>query len=115
MITLIATMTNANSVPMFTSSASSLRLVKPATIAMITPSRMVGRYGVRNFGWTREKKRGSSPSRLIAKNTRVWPSSRIMHTVVRPTAAPKLITPAKKGCPVDLKASASGASMDSSL
>ncbi len=43
MITLIATTTKAKSVPMFTSSASSLRLVKPATIAMTTPSRMVGR------------------------------------------------------------------------
>lgn len=36
-----------------------------------------------------------------------------MHTVVRPTAAPKLIRPANQGCPVALKASASGASMES--
>lgn len=100
---------------MFTSSASSLRLVNPARIAMITPSRMVGRYGVLNLGWTTEKKRGSSPSRLIAKNTRVWPRRRIRQTVVRPIAAPKLMTPAYQGCPVALKASASGASMDSSL
>lgn len=43
MTTLMATTMKAKSVPMFTSSASSLRLVKPATTAMITPSRMVGR------------------------------------------------------------------------
>ncbi len=66
-------------------------------------------------GWTREKNRGSSPSRLIAKKTRVWPSSRIMQTVVRPTAAPKLMKPAYQGCPVALNASASGASTDSSV
>ncbi len=93
-ITPRATTTNAKSVPMFTRVASSLMLVKPATTAMITPSRMVGRYGVPNRGCVLEKNRGSSPSRLIAKNTRVWPSSRIMQTVVRPTAAPKLMTPA---------------------
>ena len=111
----MATTTKANSVPMFTRAASSVSGVKPARMAMITPSRMVGRCGVLNRGWTREKKRGSSPSRLIAKKTRVWPSSRIMHTVVRPTAAPKLMKPANQGCPVALKASASGASTDSSL
>ncbi len=36
-----------------------------------------------------------------------------MQTTVRPTAAPKLITPEKKGCPVALNASASGASTES--
>lgn len=113
MITPRATTTKANSVPMFTSVASSLMLVKPATTAMMTPSRMVGRYGVRNFGWVTEKNRGSRPSRLIAKNTRVCPSSRIMQTVVRPTAAPKLMMPPYTGCPADLNASASGALVDS--
>ncbi len=65
-----------------TSSASSLRLVKPAAIAMITPSRSSARCGVRNLGSTREKNRGSGPSRLIAKKTPVWPSSRVVQTVV---------------------------------
>ena len=67
-------------------------LVKPATIATTTPSSSVERYGVPKRGWTSEKNRGSSPSRLIAKKTRLWPSSRIMQTEVRPTAAPKLMT-----------------------
>ncbi len=49
-MTPAATITKAKRVPMFTRVASSLMLVKPATIAMITPSRMVGRYGVRNRG-----------------------------------------------------------------
>ncbi len=43
MITPRATTTKANRVPMFTSSARVFRLVKPATIAMIPPSRMVAR------------------------------------------------------------------------
>ena len=55
----MATTTKANSVPMFTSVGQLARCgVKPATIAMITPSRMVGRCGVLKRGWTWEKKRG---------------------------------------------------------
>ena len=89
-----ATTTNAKSVPMFTRAASSEMLVNPATTAMMPPSRIVERYGVPKRGCTLAKTRGSSPSRLIAKKTRVWPSSRIMHTVVSPMAAPKLMRPA---------------------
>ena len=68
------------------------------------------RTGVPNRGLTLEKAGGSSRSRLMAKNTRLWPSIRIIITVVRPTSAPTEMTVAKPGCPTERKASASGAS-----
>ena len=70
----------------------------------------VVRTGVPKRGLTLAKTGGSSRSRLIAKKTRLWPSIRIIITVVSPTSAPTEITVAKPGWPTDRNASASGAS-----
>ena len=68
------------------------------------------RTGVPKRGLTLANAGGSSRSRLIAKNTRLWPIIRIIITVVRPISAPTEITVAKPGWPTDRNASASGAS-----
>src|SRR3712207_6880451 len=49
------------------------------------------RYGVPSRGCTTLNHRGSSPSRDIAKATRVWPRTRIITTTVSPMHAPTLI------------------------
>ena len=63
------TITNANKVPMLTSSAKILSGRKLARIATKIPVRMVDFHGVRNFLCTAPKiLGGSKPSRAIAKN-----------------------------------------------
>ena len=62
-------------------------------------------------GLTFAKTGGSNPSRLIAKNTRLWPIIKIKITVVRPAIAPSEINVAKPGRPTDRNASANGASI----
>ena len=71
---------------------------------------IVVRYGVLKRGETRENTDGSRWSRLIAKNTRLWPISRMSVTVVRPASAPTEITCAIVSLPTEMNASASGAS-----
>ena len=104
------TTTNANSVPMLTRSASADSGTRPATAATAIPMATVKRYGVPYRGCTAPSQDGSSPSRLIAKNTRLCPSMRISTTVVRPASAPMLTTVAKPGRPTARNASDSGAS-----
>ena len=60
------TMMNADSVPMFTSSNSTLMLMKPPAMAVRMPKNHVPLNGVRYFGCTSPKNFGNSPSRLIA-------------------------------------------------
>src|ERR1700741_5325880 len=69
------TMTNASSVPIETSSPSTLIGVKAATVATHRPTRMVEIYGVRNLGWILHAHGGRSPSLDMEKNTRDCPSS----------------------------------------
>ena len=102
---------NAKSVPMLTSSASSLSGTNAETRATTTPVVIVTRTGVPVRGLTREKTGGSSWSRDIAKNTRDCPSMRIIMTVVSPARAPSEITVANPGRPTERNASASGAEM----
>ena len=83
MITPIATSTNANNVPMLTSSANVFSGNTNVTIATATPVTSVVRYGVRNRSDTAENTGGSRRSRHIAKNTRLWPISSTRTTDVR--------------------------------
>ena len=71
-ITPMFTIRNANSVPMLTSLAISLSGSSAAMIAVRMPNISVVNAGVWR-GLRREKIRGSSPSRLMAKKIRVWP------------------------------------------
>src|SRR3954454_23356016 len=105
-----ATSTNANSVPMLTSSASSLSGTNVEMTATARPVTTVVRTGVPVLLLTVENTGGSSRSRLIAKNTRLCPSIRIIITVVSPSSAPAEMMVAKAGWPTERNASASGAS-----
>ena len=87
-ITPIDTSTKANSVPMLTSSASVFSGKKKVSAATATPVTSVVRYGVPKRSETAEKIGGSSRSRLMAKNTRLWPSSSTRTTEVSPASAP---------------------------
>ena len=106
----IATTMNANSVPMFTSAASVSRSTKNASAATTMPVAIVVRYGVLKRCDTAEKTGGSRWSRLIAKNTRLWPIMRMSVTVVRPASAPIEMICAIADWPTERNASASGAS-----
>ena len=61
--------------------------------------RDVTRTGALDLGADRRNAGGSSLSRLMAKKTRVWPSSRIMTTVVSPISAPTSTITAIDRCP----------------
>ena len=100
---------NANSVPMFTSFASSSSGSRAAIAAITTPVVIVVRTGVPVRSVTVAKAGGSSRSRDIAKNTRLWPIIRIIITVVSPASAPIEMIVAIVGWPTDRNASASGA------
>jgi hypothetical protein len=78
--------------------------------ATTTPVVRVVRIGVPNRSPTLENFSGSSRSRLMAKKTRLWPSNRIIITVVSPNSAPTEMMVAKPGLPTERKASANGAS-----
>jgi hypothetical protein len=67
----MATSTKANSVPMFTSSASWVNGTNVDITVTTTPVRIVVRSGVPNRGLTFAKTGGSNRSRLIAKKTRL--------------------------------------------
>ena len=67
------TITNAARVPIFTSSAMLSRGSREARSAVTAPTRRLALTGVRNFGWTFAKLRGSRPSRAMAKKMRDWP------------------------------------------
>src|SRR5450631_50348 len=108
-MTPMATRMNANKVPMLTSSASSDNGTNVEITATATPVVIVVRTGAPVRSFTFEKRGGSSRSRLIAKKTRLWPSIRIIITVVRPISAPTEITVAKPGLPTERNASARGA------
>jgi hypothetical protein len=71
-ITPALTIKNANSVPMFTSSASSLSGITAASAATTTPMMSVMTTGTRRE-FSRARPRGSSPSRAIANAIRVCP------------------------------------------
>ena len=60
------TMMNADSVPMFTSSNSTLMLMKPPATAVSRPKNQVPLNGVRYFSCTWPKNFGNRPSRLMA-------------------------------------------------
>ncbi len=77
--------------------------------ATVTPVIAVKMYGVPNFGCTFARPRGSSPSRAIAKPTRVWPSIRIITTTIRPMQAPMAIRRPIQSMPTESNAVASGA------
>src|SRR5215469_8312870 len=68
--TPIHTSTNANSVPILVISPRSSIGRNPAAIATAIPVSVVGRYGVRYFGWILLNAGGNNPSRATAKNTR---------------------------------------------
>ena len=87
-ITPIATRMKANSVPMLTSSASVFSGMKKASAATTAPVIRVVRYGVPKRFETLANIGGSRPSRLIAKNTRLWPISNTRITEVMPASAP---------------------------
>ena len=80
-MTPIETSTKAASVPILTSAPSVTSGRKNARIAAATPVMIVILCGVRKVRWTRENQGGSRWSLLIAKATRLWPSTRIMTTV----------------------------------
>ena len=65
------TSTKANRVPMFTSLAISASGTKAARVAMSTPNSAVRRIGVLVRSLTLDSAAGNSPSRDIAKDTRV--------------------------------------------
>src|SRR6195952_1732021 len=88
MITPIETRTNANNVPTFTISSSTTIFEQPATTATTTPTPTVIRTGTPVFSFTAAMFRGSKPSRLIAKITRLCPSIRTSTPGVRPARAP---------------------------
>ena len=67
------TNTNAASVPMLVSSATTSIGVRPAMSATTIPMSRLDRYGVRNRGWTCENMLGRRPSRDIEKKMRLWP------------------------------------------
>ena len=69
------------------------------------------RTGVPVRGFTRETRRGSSPSRPMAKVIRDWPKSSVSTTLVIATSAPNemMSAPHSKPAP-SLSAVASGAS-----
>ncbi len=73
MITPMLTRTNANSVPMLTSSTMVPSGTSAARTAISTPSVMVSFAGVPYRWLTVAIRRGSRPSRHIAKKIRVWP------------------------------------------
>ena len=60
------TMMNADRVPMFTSSNSTLMLMKPPAMAVRMPKNHVPLNGVWYFGCTSPKNFGNNPSRLMA-------------------------------------------------
>ena len=80
-ITPTLTSTNANSVPMLTRSASVVESTKPDEHRdHDAGDRGDAVRACRSVGWTLARPRGSSPSRAMAKATRVWPSIRISTT-----------------------------------
>src|SRR5215213_3684599 len=83
-MTPMETSTKAARVPMFTSSPSVTSGRKNASSPAATPVMIVILCGVRKVRWTRENQGGSRLSRLIAKATRLWPSTRIITTTGRP-------------------------------
>ena len=87
--TAAQTITNASSVPMFTSSAR-MRSGRNAPMAAThTPVRMVDFHGVRNRSWTAPKNPvGSKPSRAMARKIRGWLSIITSSTEVIPATAP---------------------------
>ena len=72
-ITPMLVITNANSVPMFTSLAISDSGTNAANAANRMPNVAVMRTGVRRRSEIFAKPRGSRPSRHIANMIRVWP------------------------------------------
>ena len=75
----------------------------------------VMRYGVPNVGWTLARPTGSSPSRAIAKATRVWPIIRISTTTVSPMVAPMAIRSDIQCNPTFSNAVARGAASSGSM
>ena len=82
-------MTNAKSVPMFTSSARTRNGTTAATAATKRPVTSVALCGVRKRSCTAPKNStGSKPSRAIASSTRAWLSIMTRRTDVMPLMAP---------------------------
>ena len=103
------TMTNANRVPMFTSSDSFSSEMNAESTATTTPVIAVVTHGVPKRGWTVDSCRGSRPSRDIANSTRAWPSMSTRITVVIPQMPPREISRVAQSACTALNASASGA------
>ncbi|SKV42173.1 Uncharacterised protein [Mycobacteroides abscessus subsp. abscessus] len=93
------TSTNANNVPTLTISSSPSIGVREAATATRKPTISVIRIGV-PCEPVRASSRGSSPSRHIAKITRICPSISTMTTVVSPANAPTAITLAAQSTPL---------------
>src|SRR6185503_2131113 len=85
------TMTNANSVPILVMCPTTESGRKAENGVTKSMNSKFERHGVRNLGWTSEKTFGTSPSRDMEKNTRLWPSSITSITEVNPQMIPNLI------------------------
>ena len=83
-----ATSVNADNVPILTISARISTFRRQATNATTTPTMICRRAGVPCLP-TFDRLRGSRPSRLMAKITRVNPSSSTITTVVKPMTIPR--------------------------
>ena len=105
----IATIANAMSVPMFTSSATMARGKKPATQAVSIPVTRMTFTGVRVFSLTSEKNPGRRPSRDMAKKIRLCPKSMTRITEVMPQSAPIETINAPQEIPILPSAKAIGA------
>jgi hypothetical protein len=98
---------------MFTSSPSVTSGRKNASSPAATPVMIVILCGVRKVRWTCENQDGSRLSRLIAKATRLWPSTRIITTTVSPMRIAKETISCAAGKGVASRAVAAGAAVAS--
>jgi hypothetical protein len=106
------TSTNANKVPMWTSSTMALRGTRAASRAMPAPKIRVSRVGVPVRGSTSASRSGMSPSRAMANMIRVGPYRVVSMTLVMATRAPKATSAAAQLMPApSSRAKASGASL----
>jgi hypothetical protein len=98
----------AESVPMFTNSATSLIGKKPATRAVSPPAISIRRCSVRNRGCTCANHAGSSPSRLMANQMRVQPSRKASMTLAIPATAAADTMSVTQGRPIAVNEAATG-------
>ncbi len=107
-ITAIETSVNAASVPILTSSASTVSGTTAAIRPKMMPTSQVAKNGVPYFGCTFDRRAGIRPSRDIANRMRVWPYAITSITVLMPRIAARSTKPATQSSPATCSASDTG-------